>query len=114
MECLMRSKLSTCVAALAVAAPVILVAGAPASAQRWHERGFAPGLAAGAAIGSAAVAAVQPWRGPGYSYYGGYYDPGYVYSSGYAATTPYAYAPDNDEGYVYGAAPGAAAPGRDD
>ena len=117
----MRSKFLTCVAALAVAAPVILATGAPASAQRWHgHRGFgfgagAAGFAAGALIGGAAAAVTQPWWGSGYSYYGDYgYYPGYAYGPGYGAAPAYAYAPDYDQGYVHGTAPGYAGAGRDD
>jgi BA14K-like protein len=114
----MRSKFLPCLAALAVAAPVVLAASAPASAQRWHgHRGFGvgagiAGLAAGALIGGVA-AATTPYWGPGYSSYGDYgYYPGYAYGPGYAPS--YAYAPDYDQGYVYRASPGYGPPVRDD
>jgi BA14K-like protein len=125
MECLMRSKLLTCVAVLAVTAPAILATGGPASAQRWHgHRGFGvAGFAAGALIGGAAAAVTQPWWGPGYGYgygygYDGYY-PSYAYDPGYVTGPAYAYAPDYDQSYAYGAGPtyarpAYAAPGRDD
>jgi BA14K-like protein len=113
----MRSKLLPCLAAVAVAVPVVLASNAPASARWYGHRGFGvgagiAGLAAGALIGGAAAAAA-PWWGPGYSYYGDYgYYPGYAYGPGYGAA--YAYAPDYDQGYVYRASPGYAVPGRDD
>jgi hypothetical protein len=107
----MTSRVLTYAAALAVAAPIVLAAGAPASAQRWHNwhgRGFGAGLA-GLAAGAVIGAATAPlWGyGYGYGYYGGYGYPGYAYHTGYMPAPDYAYAPDDGyysgPGYVYGA-----------
>ncbi len=117
----MRAKFLACVAALAVATPVVLATGAPASAQRWHGYGWhgyrgpgIAGLAAGAVIGgvAAAAAAAQPWTWPYYgddAYYPGYgnYDPGYAAGPGYAPGDGYGY----DDEDAYQPAPGYAAPG---
>jgi len=85
----MRSKITL---ALALAGTVLLAA-APASAQRWghhwHGGGWgwgAPlaGFAAGAVIGSALAAPAYP-----YGYYPAYtYAPGYAYAPAYAAVVP--------------------------
>src|SRR5262249_30850198 len=75
-------------------------------AVQWRRgwRGWAPGVVAGAIVGSA-IAATQPWN---YGYYGGpydayAYDPGYGYAPGYSYDPRYGYAPrySYDPGYSY-------------
>ena len=100
----MRSKFLAGAAALAITITTVLAAAGPASAQRWHHRGFgwgAAGLAAGV-VGGAVAAATSPFWAPGY--YGGYrgYPPGYAYAPGYGYDDAYGYEPD----YAYGTAPG--------
>jgi BA14K-like protein len=103
MECDMRSKFLAGAAALAITITTVLAAAGPASAQRWHHRGFgwgAAGLAAGV-VGGAVAAATSPFWAPGY--YGGYRGyPGYAYAPGYGYDDAYGYEPD----YAYGTAPG--------
>jgi hypothetical protein len=92
----MRTRFFTCVMAFAVAAPAVLTASAPASAQRWH-RGFGPGY-----YGDVGYYPDFAYGYPGY----------YPYGPSYVRAPPYAYAPDyqpgdhaiEDRGYAYGTA----------
>ena len=78
----MRSKLLTGAATLALAAPVLVVAG-PAAPQNWQYHGNAtagaPDFTAGMA--GSTLSPASPFRGTGYySYYPGYaYAPRYLY-----------------------------------
>lgn len=85
----MQSKLTACIAALAIAAASLAVA-TPASAQRWHRHYYGGGgavlggFAAGALLGGALAARPYGYYGYGYGpYYSGptVYDEGPVYAA---------------------------------
>jgi hypothetical protein len=102
----MQSRFLAGAAALALAAAVC--AATPASAERWHHwrgwggwgwGGFGLGLAAGAALDTAA----SPWWGPTYGYYD--YAPGYWGAPAYTPAPAYNYATSPAYGYGYATAP---------